>query len=189
MRRLATPSWLDGAVASAGAAAAVAAFAFNSLVRFSGGSASRTLTVLAYPIGDLLLFSLVVGGTTVMSTRHRGPWLLLAGGIAINVIGDTSHAFSASLGRPGYVLASIDWPASILLMSIAVWVRPKPTPLLAPPRSSTYLIPGLSAICALVILFVGNLRSLSAGRGRAVDADARPRRPAAGRVRSGRCGR
>ena len=161
MRRLASPSWLDGAVASAGAAAAVAAFAFNSLVRFSGGSTGRTLTVLAYPIGDLLLFSLVVGGTTVMSARHRTPWLLLAGGVAINVVGDTSHAFSASLGQPGFVLASIDWPASILLMSIAVWVRPKAAQLLAPPRSNTYLIPGLSALCALIILFVGNLRSLS----------------------------
>jgi diguanylate cyclase len=161
MRRLATPSWLDSAVASAGAAAAVAAFAFNSLVRFGGGSTSKTLTVLAYPIGDLLLFSLVVGGSTVMSTRHRAPWLLLAGGIALNVVGDTSHAFSASLGHPGYVLASIDWPASILLMSIAVWVRPKPTQLLAPPRSNTYLIPGIAAVAALVILFVGNIRGLS----------------------------
>ena len=161
MRRLATPSWLDGAVAGAGAAAAVAAFAFNSLTRFSGGGTTRTLTVLTYPIGDLLMFSLVVGGTTVMSTRHRVPWLLIAGGIAINVIGDTSRSFSDSLGHPGYVLASIAWPASILLMSIAVWVRPRPTPLLAPPRTSTFVIPGLSATCALVIVFVGNLHSLS----------------------------
>ena len=161
MRRLATPSWLDSAVASAGAAAVVAAFAFNSLVRFGGGSTAKTLTVLAYPIGDLLLFSLVVGGSAVMSTRHRTPWLLLAGGIAINVVGDTSHAFSASLGHPGYVLASIDWPASILLMSIAVWVRPKPAQLFAPPRSNTYVIPGIAAGAALVILFVGNIRGVS----------------------------
>src|SRR5262249_26487142 len=110
---------------------------------------------------DVLQFSLVIGGTSVMLVRQKGPWLLLLGGIMINVVGDTSHAFSDSLGRAGLVLAWIAWPASTFVMTIAMWIPPKPAPLLAARRSNSYLIPGLSAACALAILVVGSRQTLT----------------------------
>jgi diguanylate cyclase (GGDEF)-like protein len=161
IRRLTTPSWLDGAVAGAGVAAACAAFAFHDILRSTGGSFAETATNLAYPVADLLLLSLVGGGMTVMSHRAKAPWLLMAGGIAANVVGDTANLFNTSLGRTGFVLDAIAWPTSILLLSMSVWVRPRPTDLLTPQKPNTFLIPGLSVTCALVILLVGNLRSMS----------------------------
>ena len=43
---------------------------------------------LAYPAGDVILLLLVVGSTTVMSGRQRAPWMLLALGFAVNMLGD-----------------------------------------------------------------------------------------------------
>jgi diguanylate cyclase (GGDEF)-like protein len=44
---------------------------------------------------------------------------------------------------------------------MSVWLRPRPSNPLTPQKPGTFLIPGLSAGCALVILFVGNLHAVS----------------------------
>jgi len=161
VRRLSTPSWLDGAVAGVGAAAVCAAFAFPSILHLAGGSSVAAVTNLAYPVADLLLLSLVVGGSTVMSGRRRAPWILMAGGIAINVVGDTANLFASSWGRQGFILNAIAWPVSILFLSMSVWLRPRPSNPLTVQLAGTFIIPGLSTACALVILFVGNLHATS----------------------------
>jgi hypothetical protein len=98
VRRLATPSWLDGAVAGLGASAACSAFAFYKVVHVTGGEHLETITNLAYPIADLLLLSLVVGGSALMAGRRKAPWILMATGITINVGGDTANLVQSSLG-------------------------------------------------------------------------------------------
>ena len=126
-RQLTTPSWLDGAVAGLGAAAVCAAFAFHSLLRrLAGGDSLAVATNLAYPVGDLLLLFLVVGGTALLSGRRKAPWLLLATGVAINIAGDTFNLFGSSVGgtHVGTIVNAMAWPTSILLMSMAVWLRP-----------------------------------------------------------------
>jgi diguanylate cyclase (GGDEF)-like protein len=161
IRKLATPNWLDGAVAGVGAAAVCAAFAFHSVLHLAGGSSAAVVTNLAYPIADLLLLGLVVGGSTFMSGRRKAPWMLMAAGMAINVVGDTANLFNSSLGRPGVILDAIAWPASILVLSMSVWLRPRPADPLAVQKPGTFLIPGLSAACALTVLLVGNLHATS----------------------------
>ncbi len=163
VRKLATPSWLDGAVAGVGTASACAAFVFERVLHLSGENVIGTATNLAYPIGDLLLLSLIVGGSVVMSGRRKAPWLLLAAGIAINAVGDTANLFGASFGGSelGVILNAIAWPTSILILSMSVWLRQRPTNPLIIQKPSGFVIPGLSAACALVVLFVGNLHETS----------------------------
>jgi diguanylate cyclase (GGDEF)-like protein len=163
VRRLATPSWLDGAVAGLGTASVFAAFVFERVLRLTAENSLATATNLAYPVGDVLLLSLVVGGSAVMSGRRKAPWLLMVAGIAINAGGDTANLFGSSFGASplGVALDAIAWPASILLLSLAVWLRPRAANPLAVQRPATFLIPGVSAGCALVVLFVGNLRTTS----------------------------
>jgi diguanylate cyclase len=161
VKRLATPSWLDGAVAGVGAAAVCAAFVFPRVLVLAGDSAIGTVTNLAYPVADLLLLSLVVGGSTLMSGRRKAPWILMAGGIAINVVGDSANLFASSWGRPGLILDAIAWPASILLLSISVWLQPRPSNPLTLQKGGTFLIPGLSAAGAAVILYAGNFHAVS----------------------------
>jgi methyl-accepting chemotaxis protein len=161
--RLTTPSWLDGAIASVGTASVCAAFLFERVLRLTGGNAAATATNLAYPIGDVLLLSLVMGGSTVMSGRRKTPWLLMATGLAINAAGDTANLFGTSFGasRLGFIFNGIAWPTSLLLLSMSVWLRSQPNDLQADQKPTSFIIPGISAACALAVLFVGNLHETS----------------------------
>jgi diguanylate cyclase (GGDEF)-like protein len=163
VRRLATPNWLDGMVAGLGAAAVCAAFAFHEIEYLTGDGVLATAVNLAYPVGDVLLLLLVVGGTSMLSGRGRGPWLVLATGIAVTVIGDTFNLFhsSAYASHVGAVLDDIAWPAAIWLMSLAMWlprVRSDPRTLRRPP---SFLLPGLAATCGLAILCAGTLMEVN----------------------------
>jgi diguanylate cyclase (GGDEF)-like protein len=163
VRRLATPSWLDGMVAGLGAAAVCAAFAFNALEYITGGGVLATAVNLAYPVGDVLLLLLVVCGTTVLSGRARGAWLVLACGIALTVLGDTFNLFedSAWSSHLGVVINGVAWPGAILLMSAAMWlprVRSDPRAFQKP---TGFLLPGLAATCGLATIFIGTLQPLN----------------------------
>jgi diguanylate cyclase (GGDEF)-like protein len=162
VRRLTAPNWLDGAVAGLGAAAVCAAFAFHSILVSTGGSVAATITNLAYPIGDLLLLALVVGGTAVLSNGRRAPWLLLASGISLNVAGDTFNLFQTTAGSStvGRIFDGIAWPTAILLMSMAVWLRPHASDLVAAERPSGFVLPGLGAVSGLAVLFIGSVHHM-----------------------------
>ncbi len=158
-RRLTTPNWLDGAVAGLGAAAVCAAFAFNTIARSTGQSSLAAAVNLAYPVGDVLLLLLVVGGTAVLSGRSKLPWLLVATGIGLNAFGDTFNLFQSSAGGSelGTVLNGVAWPASIMLMSASMWLQPGRSDPLAPQKPTGFLLPGLAALSSLTILVVGTL--------------------------------
>ncbi|MFZ1992676.1 MAG: EAL domain-containing protein [Solirubrobacteraceae bacterium] len=158
-RRLSSPNWLDGAVAGLGAGAVCAAFAFSSIVRSTHQSAWATAVNLAYPVGDVLLLLLVIGGTAAMSGRRKAPWLLIALGLTVNVCGDTFALLQSSIGAShvGTIVNAIAWPISSLLMSLAMWVRVgRPDPL-ATQRSPGFVLPGLAATAGLAILLLGTV--------------------------------
>ncbi len=165
IRKLVPATWLDGAVAGLGAAGVCACFAFNTILHSVGGdaAAATVATDLAYPIGDVLLLILAVGGTAIIPGRRNPQWLLLAGAIAINAIGDTFNLFatSGSTSHLGTIFDGIAWPTSILLISISVWMRPGHLNLLAPQRTAGFLLPGLGACAGLAILFVGTLHQVT----------------------------
>ncbi len=161
-KRLTATNWLDGVIAGAGAAAACAAFAFHGVFQSSGSTTAGTVVSLAYPIGDALLLGVIAGGFAVLSGRRKLPWILLATGMAINVVGDASNLLHDSLGATafGQFANAVAWPVAIVLMSMAVWIRPAPVNPLMPERRAGFLLPCLAAAAALVILFAGSFYSI-----------------------------
>ncbi len=157
VRRLNNPSWLDSSIAAMGAAAVCSAFAFHSVLNSAGGSRLAVATNLAYPIGDLLLLGLVVGGTAMLAGRSRLPWLLLGGGMAINTVGDTFNLFSSSVGAShvGLIFNSIAWPTSIFMISLAMWLPPGAADPLALQRPPGFALPSCAALAALIVLIIG----------------------------------
>jgi diguanylate cyclase len=156
VRRFSLASWLDGAVAGFGAAALCATFAFSAVLHHDRGNATGVAVNLAYPVGDILLLGLVVGGAAIVSGRRRLPWLLLAVGYLLNSVGDVFNVLN-STSFVGTLFNAIAWPLSILLVSVAVWIRtpaPRPTAADEPPG---FVLPALAAAAALAILFVGSL--------------------------------
>jgi diguanylate cyclase len=160
VRRLTTPSWLDSAVAGLGAAAVCAAFAFQNIMHLAGEGALAVATNLAYPVGDVLLLLLAVAGTAMLSGRRKAPWLLLGSGIALNVVGDTFNLFGSTVGAThvGSTINGIAWPTAILLMSIAVWIRPGYSDPLALQKPPGFVLPGVAAVAGLAILVFGTVR-------------------------------
>jgi diguanylate cyclase len=163
VRRLASLSWLDGIIAGLGAAALCAATTFHEVVTLTGKYGLATAVNLAYPVGDLLLLLLVVGGITVLSGRDRRPWLVVASAIALIMVGDTFNLFqsSASHSRVGVALGGIAWPAAIYLVSRAMWLPRVQSDPRALRKPTGFLLPGLAAASSLVILFVGTLNGVN----------------------------
>jgi diguanylate cyclase len=162
-RRLTAESWLDGIIAGLGAAAVVAAFLFHTILKAAGGSSGVVTTNLAFPIGDLLLLALVIGSTAVLPGRRRLPWMLLAGGLAVNTLGDTANLFVSGLGgtHAGVVTDAVAWPTSILLVSLSVWLSPRGSTPIAGEPSPSFVLPILACVTSMVMLFVGSLEHIS----------------------------
>ena len=161
MGRLSRPNWLDGLVAGLGAAAVCAAFAFHDIVHAAGGSALSAATNLAYPVGDLLLLSLVIGGTVLLSGRGTMPWFLLAAGVALNVIGDTFNLFQNGVlaSTFGSDFNAIAWPASIVLMAMSVWMKPRALDPMHEQRTAGFMLPAVAAVAGLAILVIGSVHA------------------------------
>ena len=161
--RLSRPNWLDGAVAGLGAASMCAAFAFHDILHLTGGSAASAAINLAYPIGDLLLLSLVIGGTVLLSGQRTMPWLLLASGILLNVIGDTFNLFQStgSASRIGTDFNAIAWPASIIMISMSVWMRPRSVDPLREQHVAGFVLPSLAAIGGFAVLIAGTVHPVT----------------------------
>jgi diguanylate cyclase (GGDEF)-like protein len=154
--RLVPATWLDGAVAGLGAAALCAAFVFHSIQHVAGGSPAAVATVLAYPVGDVLLLAMAVGGSVLVSTARGGAWRLLALGCAVNAIGDGLDVFTPS-SHLGGIVDGVAWPAALVLMSGAVWVRRGRSDVLGHPPAPGFLLPGLGAASGIAILLFGSM--------------------------------
>lgn len=165
--QLGAPGWLDGAVAGLGAAAVCAALAFRNVAGTGGPHSLTTALNVVYPIGDLLLLGLVVGGTALLSSRKKTTWLLVATACSINALSDTFNLVHATggLSLVAQSFKATAWPVAALFMSLAVWLQ-RPTD--GTPSADTharevspgFALPGLSAAAGLVIVTVGSVRSM-----------------------------
>ena len=162
VKRLPLTSWLDGIMTGLGAAAVVAAFAFDTIAKGVSGSPLTVATLLAYPIGDLVLLAVVVGALAMVPTVRNALWLTLALGCALEALGDTVYLFQASAGsyRVGTLLDAT-WPAAIFLMSLAMWLPPARSFARSMTIRPRFTLPAIGATCALVVLFRGSLNHVS----------------------------
>jgi diguanylate cyclase (GGDEF)-like protein len=144
--------WLDGAMAALASAALGAAVLFEVVLRSTDGSTAVIVTNLAYPLGDILLLSGVVGIFGLISWRPDRTWALIGAGLAATAIADAIFLFqtATSTYAEGTILDAL-WPASMLLFAAAAWqpatrthVTLEGRPLLATP-----LVCGLTGLVIL----------------------------------------
>ncbi len=112
--------WLDGAIGALGTAAIVAALAFGSILSTTGGSPAVVATNLAYPIGDVLLLSLVVGAFGLLGLRPGLRWWLLGVGFGAFGVADTVYLWQTA--RDTYVVGTLvdaGWVLGLLLLALA----------------------------------------------------------------------
>jgi methyl-accepting chemotaxis protein len=158
VRKLTAANYLDGVVAALVTSAALVAFAFHGIADAAGGGNESVAVNLVYPVGDLLLFGLTVIGIRLLPPGRRARWYLIAAAGAINAAGDIAALFGGlATTNVGWFLNAIAWPASLLLISAAVWIAPNPDVPVRENRSSGFAVPTIASGLALLILFVGSL--------------------------------
>jgi methyl-accepting chemotaxis protein len=162
VRKLTAANYLDGVVAALVTSAALVAFAFHTIASAAGGGNEAVAVNLIYPVGDLLLFGLTVLGIRLLPPGRRARWYLIAAAGLINAAGDIAALFGGlAATNVGWFFNAIAWPASLLLISCAVWLAPDPNVPVRQTRSSGFAVPTVASGLALIVLFVGSLDHVS----------------------------
>ncbi|HEU5062620.1 MAG TPA: GGDEF domain-containing protein [Solirubrobacterales bacterium] len=107
--------WMDGTIAALGTGALGAALIFEFVADRTEGSAIEVATTLAYPFGDVVLISLVVGVIALTRWRPGRTWTLLLGGLATMAVADvafTLQSYEATIPggdwvEPLYVISAL----------------------------------------------------------------------------------
>lgn len=115
--------WLDGAIGASAVGALAATLAFEPILDASANASATALAVnLAYPIGDLMLLSLVVAVFGLSGWPPGRAWIVLGAGLATMAVADGAYLLRAADGT--YVagdLLGAWWPAAALLVGFAAW--------------------------------------------------------------------
>jgi diguanylate cyclase (GGDEF)-like protein len=88
--------WMDGAIAALGTAALGASFVFEFVAGQAEGTQLQIATTLAYPLGDIALFSLSVGVVALTRWRPGRAWSLLLVGLAALAIADVAYTLQST---------------------------------------------------------------------------------------------
>ncbi|MEU2348150.1 EAL domain-containing protein [Modestobacter sp. NPDC049651] len=158
--RLTASTWVDGLVTGLTAAAFGAAFAVGAVLDATHGSPGVVATSLAYPIGDSLLLVLLLGCITVIG-RGAGPaWWWLSAGMALFAVTDVVYVLQVAREtfRAGTLL-DLGWGVAFLCFGMAALQVPRAGRSRRLEGRSGLVLPGICAVAALVLLFLGYLQS------------------------------
>ena len=114
--------WIDGLTAVLAMGALGSAVLVDAVLESTEGPPSTVATNLAYPLGDVLLLSLVVGAFALTGWQPGRAWLLIGTALAVFALGDSVYLFQTARGT--YVegtLLDVTWPAALLLIAYAAW--------------------------------------------------------------------
>ena len=160
-RKLRLANYLDGVMAALAATALFTAFLFDATVRASGAGLAGTAINLVYPAGDLFLFVLVLVGIVLLPVDRRLRWYLMAAACLVNTSGDVAALFPGLVAaRLGFVANAGAWPVSLLMLSVATWMRAHPAEDAAEVAPS-FVLPSLAAGSALLVVLVASVHSVN----------------------------
>ncbi|MEA2704836.1 MAG: diguanylate cyclase [Actinomycetota bacterium] len=114
--------WLDGIIAALGVGALEAAIVIAAIARDSVGDLGDVATNFAYPIGDLVLVTMLVAVFAVQGWRPHRMWWTLGAGLALFAIADSVYSLQ-TLGESYTTGTPLDslWMIGTYLMALAAW--------------------------------------------------------------------
>jgi diguanylate cyclase (GGDEF)-like protein len=112
--------WLDGLIASLTVCSIAAGIVLGVVWQTSTGSFSAVATNVAYPAADAILLALVVGALAFSGwTLDRG-WLLVAGGLGLFAVGDSTYLYEIAKGTYEYgSWLDLTWPGTFVVIAAA----------------------------------------------------------------------
>jgi diguanylate cyclase (GGDEF)-like protein len=120
--RFSASLWLDGLMAGLAAAALGSSLILNVVVSSTHGRPLVVLTNVAYPLGDIVLLSMVAFVFAIHGMRPGRVWWLVAAGLVLNTVGDGIYLYQSALGTyvEGTWLDAL-WPSSLVLLAFSTW--------------------------------------------------------------------
>jgi diguanylate cyclase (GGDEF)-like protein len=117
--------WVDALLGALAVSAVAAALLYDAVSVGIFGDGLAIATLLAYPIGDVLLLALVTALLALSGWRPGATWAIIGLALTLAAAGDAVYLYETSLGTytEGTILDTI-WPASLLLLAVAAWRRP-----------------------------------------------------------------
>jgi signal transduction histidine kinase len=160
--------WLDGAIGALGTAAVGSAILYPAIKSGTGGDAATVATNLAYPLGDLLLLSVVVCVLGLTGWRPGRAWIVIALGLLMNGLADSTYLYLEAKGAyvEGGVMDSF-WLLGALLIAFAAWCFPQKPRAIELAGLRLIVVPSLFGLSALTMLvhgaLVGSINRLALG--------------------------
>ena len=110
---------VDGLIGALGMGAVAAGIVFDAVLHNVDGSTAAVITNLAYPVGDLLLLSLVMGVAVVGGRRIVGTFGWIAAGMCAFAVADSIYLYQSAVGsyQPGTPLEA-GWAVSAVLIAV-----------------------------------------------------------------------
>jgi two-component system cell cycle response regulator len=114
--------WIDGMIGGLAVASIAAAVVFDTVLGTVGGTVSVVATNLAYPICDMVLMALVIGGLNMSGRRLDHTCLWLGAGLGVFALSDSVYLYQTAgeTYTPGGVLDA-GWSVGLLLLGYAAW--------------------------------------------------------------------
>ncbi|MBI5104936.1 MAG: diguanylate cyclase [Solirubrobacterales bacterium] len=155
--------WLDGLAAALAAAAVTAATLAGPALEQAGSEPAEIATNAAYPIGDLLVLTLVIGLFAATGWSPGRRWAVLGLGMAVAAVTDGAFLVQTATGSytEGTLLDS-GWLVAYLLVAGAALLpaeRP-PDPGAVPAPWRLLVAPGVVAIGSLALLVADHFTRL-----------------------------
>jgi diguanylate cyclase (GGDEF)-like protein len=105
--------WTDAAIAALGTAALGTVFVFDFVADNTSGSGIQVATTLAYPLGDIVMLSAIVGVIALCGWRAGQTWSLLLAGLTAQAVADIAYTLQSTNG----VVPAGNWIDPIYLIS------------------------------------------------------------------------
>jgi hypothetical protein len=88
-------------------------------IELSPGSLTERAFGLAYPVGDILIATILILAIRRATRFHHGRMLLLLGGLAANAIADSVFAYMTATGNYPTLLIDTGWVIGYLMVALA----------------------------------------------------------------------
>ena len=88
-------------------------------IELSPGSLTERAFGLAYPVGDILIATILILAIRRATRFHHGRMLLLLGGLAANAIADSVFAYMTAMGNYPTLLIDTGWVVGYLMVALA----------------------------------------------------------------------
>jgi two-component system, cell cycle response regulator len=114
--------WVDGVIGGLAVASVAAAIVFDAVVGSAGGKPALVAINLAYPIADMVLIAMVMGGLHMSRRSLDRTWLWLGAGLATFAVSNSIYLVQTARETyiPGGVLDA-GWSVALVLIAFAAW--------------------------------------------------------------------